>query len=153
MKTSMTKTVILIAAAGMSATAMAAYSTAELYTDAVINTWTGSDSENPTLWNTPGNWSLNAVPVTGTDAYVHVDGYDDVDGKSGIRGVYAKFANAESVLVTATNNAPAAEAFQTRGVIVEAGAGTVTIQRSPGWFSSGIMLGRRESRDVEAEGP
>ena len=146
MITRMTQTAILIAAVGMSAAAMAAYPTAELYTDAVINTWTGSDSENPTLWNTPGNWSLNAVPVTGTDVYVHVDGYDDVDGKSGIRGVYAKFANAESVLVTATNNAPNAEAFQTRGVIVEAGAGKVTIQRSPGWYSSGITLGRNNNR-------
>lgn len=134
------------AAAATVAGAYAAYPNAGMYTGAVENTWTGADSENPTLWNTPENWSCNAVPVGGGDKYVHVEGYDDIAGTNGIRGVYAKFAGDSAITVTATNNAPASEAFATRGVVIASGCGAVTIRRAPHWGNSGITLGMNNGR-------
>ncbi|MCR5414597.1 MAG: hypothetical protein K6F50_07720 [Kiritimatiellae bacterium] len=132
------KTVMVVAA--LSTAAYGSYPNEGMYSDAVTNIWTGAAGDND--WNTASNWSLRAVPVNGTADYVHVEGYEDIPGTNGIRGVYAKFNSTADLTVTTTGSSP----YATRGVIVESGSGQLTISKNSGWYNSGITLGMNNDR-------
>jgi hypothetical protein len=134
-----------VLAAVLPVASLAVYPDERLYIDSYRSIWIGDDAADLPRWNSDDNWSLEAVPVGGGDRYVHVDGYDDIAGKGGFRGVYAEFQNKGRLVVTAGDGEPS---FAARGIIAARGAGPLTIRKAPGWDdgADGLTLSMNNSR-------